>query len=116
MSVRGHLAPVCVAPPGAVSIAGFRFDRPVATVTFAVIYLLVHAAIKLIAVIGILRKQLWAYPFSLITLGALVLYQIYSIIDKTSIGMILLTIFDVYILWMIWREYGMVKKSYSSEE
>lgn len=86
-------------------------DIQSATVTFAVIYLLVHAAIKLIAVIGILRKQLWAYPFSLITLGALVIYQIYSIIDKTSIGMILLTLFDLYILWMIWQEYGRVKKT-----
>jgi uncharacterized membrane protein len=79
------------------------------TLTFAVVYLLVHAGIKLVAVIGILRKKLWAYPFSLITLGILVIYQIYSIFEKFSIGMLLLTIFDVFILWMIWREYGKFK-------
>lgn len=81
------------------------------TVTFAIIYLLVHASIKLTAVIGILRKQLWAYPFSLITLGVLVIYQFYSIFEKFSIGMVLLTAFDLFILWLIWREYGIAQKS-----
>ncbi len=77
---------------------------------FAIVYLWIHAAIKLIAVIGILRNQLWAYPFSLIALGILMLYQMYSIVFVTvSVGMILLTIFDVFILWLIWREYGKVR-------
>lgn len=78
--------------------------------TFAIAYLWLHALIKLIAVIGILKNQLWAYPFSLITLGTLMLYQIYSIVFvKVSVGMILLTIFDVFILGLIWREYGIVR-------
>lgn len=72
--------------------------------TFLIIYLWIHAAIKLVAVIGILRNQSWAYPFSLITLGLLMLYQVYEIILRHSIGMMLLTIFDVFILWLIWRE------------
>jgi uncharacterized membrane protein len=78
---------------------------------FIIVYLWIHAIIKLIAVIGILKNQLWAYPFSLLTLGLLMLYQIYSIIFvSVSTGMILLTIFDVFILWLIWREYGIVKQ------
>ncbi len=78
--------------------------------TFAIIYLWIHAAIKIIAVVGILKNQLWAYPFSLITLGILTLYQFYSIFFvHASVGMILLTIFDVLILGLIWREYGRVK-------
>lgn len=77
---------------------------------FAIVYLWLHATIKLIAVIGILKNQLWAYPFSLITLGLLMIYQAYSIVFvKVSVGMILLTVFDVFILWLIWREYGKVK-------
>jgi uncharacterized membrane protein len=77
---------------------------------FAIVYLWIHATIKLIAVIGILRNQLWAYPFSLITLGLLMVYQVYSIVFvKLSVGMILLTAFDIFILWLIWREYGKVK-------
>ncbi len=77
--------------------------------TFIIAYLWIHAIIKLIAVIGILKNKLWAYPFSLITLGALMLYQVYSIIVRVSIGMVLLTVFDVFILWLIWREYGKAK-------
>ena len=76
------------------------------TVTFAVVYLLIHAAVKLIAVFGILRNKLWAYPFSLISLSILVLYQLYDLFTKFSIGMLLLTAFDVFIIWLIWREYG----------
>ena len=77
---------------------------------FLIIYLWSHAAVKLIAVIGILKNLLWAYPFSLITLGALMLYQVYSIFFvKASIGMIGLTIFDIFILWMITVEYKKVK-------
>ena len=82
--------------------------------TFLIIYLWIHATIKLIAVIGILKNQLWAYPFSLITLGVLMLYQIYHIVFVSpSIGMILLTVFDIFILWLILREYKIVRKTQS---
>lgn len=74
--------------------------------SFLIIYLWLHAFIKLIAVGGILLNKLWAYPFSLATLGALMIYQVYSIAVRPSLGMIALTIFDVFILWLIWREYG----------
>ena len=77
--------------------------------TFAVAYLWIHAAVKLTAVVGILRNQLWAYPFSLISLGILMLYQVFSMFVKFSVGMLALTIFDVAILWLIWREYGKVR-------
>lgn len=73
---------------------------------FAIAYLWIHAAIKLVAVIGILRNQLWAYPFSLVTLGLLMLFQTYSILVNFSLGLLLLTLFDVGILWLIWREYA----------
>lgn len=78
---------------------------------FLIAYLWIHAAIKLIAVIGILRNYLWAYPFSLITLGMLMLYQLYSIFVHASVGLILLTIFDIFILWLIYREYGIAKSN-----
>jgi uncharacterized membrane protein len=73
---------------------------------FLIVYLWVHAAIKLVAVIGILKNQLWAYPFSLITLGILTMYQVYEIVFvKVSFVMVSLTVMDVIILWMIWEEY-----------
>ncbi len=73
---------------------------------FLIFYLWIHAFIKLVAVIGILKNQLWAYPFSLFTLSGLVVYQLYTILfEKPSLGMIGLSIFDVFIIWMINVEY-----------
>jgi len=80
--------------------------------TFLIVYLWVHATIKLIAVIGIIKNQLWAYPFSLITLGLLMLYQAYTIcFVRATLGMLLLTIFDAVILWLIWHEYGKARRT-----
>jgi uncharacterized membrane protein len=80
---------------------------------FAIVYLWIHAMVKLIAVVGLLRNQKWAYPFSLITLGLLMLYQVYLIVwVRPSVGLILLTVVDMGILWLIWREY---KKVYPKE-
>lgn len=79
---------------------------------FLIVYLAVHAVIKLVSVIGLLRNKLWAYPFSLISLGALTLYQIYDIaFARGSIFVIILTIIDLAILALIWREYQKVKAS-----
>jgi len=84
--------------------------------TFLVIYLWIHAAIKLVAVIGILKNLLWAYPFSLISLGLLVIYQLYDIFFvRVSVGMVLLTLFDVIIIGLIWREYNKVRQTLAAE-
>lgn len=77
---------------------------------FFIAYLAVHAAVKIVSVVGLLRNKMWAYPFALITLGALTLYQVYDIIFGTgSFFVILLTVFDVAILALIWREFQKVK-------
>lgn len=78
---------------------------------FFIIYLAIHAAIKIVSVVGLLRNKMWAYPFSLISLGALTLYQVYDIIFGTgSIVVIALTVVDIAILALIWREFQKVKK------
>ena len=73
--------------------------------TFAVLYLLFHGLIKLIVVFGLLKNQRWAYPFSLITLGLFVIYQTYQIAIDHSIGLVLLTIFDLFVIYLVWREW-----------
>lgn len=76
---------------------------------YLIIYLWIHAAVKLVAVVGLLRNLMWAYPFSLISLGLLTIYQLYSIAVHATLGMIVLTVFDIFVLWLIWREYKKVK-------
>lgn len=78
---------------------------------FFIVYLAIHAAVKIVSVVGLLRNKMWAYPFALISLGLLTLYQIYDIIfGAGSIFVIILTVFDLAILILIWREYQKVGK------
>ncbi len=105
-------------PHDKIATALFHFSQHLSSgsKTFLIIYLWLHAAIKLVAVIGILRNLLWAYPFSLISLGFLMIYQVYSMFIHFTIGMLLLTIFDVFILALIWREYGKAKAMFGKRD
>jgi uncharacterized membrane protein len=80
-----------------------------ATVVFLALYLLLRGAIKVVIITGLLKNQLWAYPASLIILGMFVLYQFYQIATQHSIFVILLTLFDLIVMYFIWREYQIVR-------
>ncbi len=84
--------------------------------TFLVAYLLVHGIIKLVAVISLLRNQLWGYIFSMITLGLFMLYQIYQVALDHSVFIALLTIFDIFLMWLIYREYQVQKQRLHQEK
>ena len=75
------------------------------TQTFGALYLLSHGVAKVVLVVALLRKQRWAYPATLVFLGAFVVYQLYRMTYQPSIGLALLTAFDLFIMWLVWREY-----------
>jgi len=77
--------------------------------TFIALYLLSRGLIKLFLVVALLKNQLWAYPSSLVVLGLFVVYQLYQIFLTTSIFIIALTIFDLIVMWFIWREYQVLR-------
>jgi len=81
------------------------------TQTFSSIYLLVHGAIKIILVAGLLRRKLWAYPTALAVLSLFVLYQVYRLSHTHSLALLLLTAIDLVILFLIWREFRWLKRS-----
>jgi len=72
---------------------------------FAALYLLSHGVVKVALVIGLLRNKGWAYPAALAVFGAFVVYQIYRFTLTHSLGLIALTVFDLAVMWLIWREY-----------
>jgi uncharacterized membrane protein len=72
---------------------------------FAAVYLISHGAVKIVLVIALLRAKRWAYPATLVFLGAFVVYQLYRIARVPTAGLTLLTVFDVFIMWLVWREY-----------
>ena len=78
--------------------------------TFIGLYLLSRGVIKLLLVWGLLKNQLWAYPSSLVVLGLFIIYQCYQIAVTQSVFIIALTIFDLIVMWFIWREWEVVKE------
>jgi uncharacterized membrane protein len=72
---------------------------------FGAIYLLSHGAAKIVVVVGLLRRERWAYPVAFVFLGGFGIYQIYRMTFDPSVGLALLTVFDFFILWLTWREF-----------
>jgi uncharacterized membrane protein len=74
---------------------------------FVGIYLLAHGVIKMFAVVNVLRNKYWAYPLLVVVLLGFIIYQVIQITRTHSISLILLTIFDVFIVIMTsleWRK------------
>lgn len=76
-----------------------------AATLFGAIYLLLHGLVKVILVVAVLRDRLWAFPWMIGFLIVFIGYQIYQISVTFSIGLILLTAFDAFIVWLTVIEY-----------
>jgi uncharacterized membrane protein len=77
--------------------------------TFIAFYLLSRGLIKLLLVVALLKNQLWAYPASLVVLGLFVAYQCYQLTAGFSALLLALTVFDLIVMWFIWREYQVLR-------
>ncbi len=69
------------------------------------LYLISHGIIKAVLVYGLLRDKLWAYPASLAVLSLFVAYQVITYTRIHSIALLLLTLFDLVLIWLIYHEY-----------
>ena len=76
-----------------------------AAVLLGAVYLLVHGLVKVILVAALLKNQLWAYPWTIGFLGVFIVYQLYRLSLRPSVGLAALTIFDAVIAWLTYREY-----------
>jgi uncharacterized membrane protein len=74
-------------------------------VLFGAVYLLSHGAVKIILVAALLHNELWAYPWLIVFLGVFIVYQVYRLSFKPSVGLTLLTLFDAFVAWLTYREY-----------
>src|SRR6266508_1776963 len=74
------------------------------TQAFGALYLLSHGAAKIVLVAALLRQQRWAYPAMLVFLLIFIGYQCYRIVYAPSIALALLTLFDLLVVWLTWRE------------
>ncbi|HXZ11059.1 MAG TPA: DUF2127 domain-containing protein [Candidatus Sulfotelmatobacter sp.] len=75
--------------------------------TFAALYLLSHGLTKVVLIIGLWMNELWAYPLTIVVFTLFCAYQMYRYSHTHAISLVLLTIFDlllIYLTWMEWRE------------
>ena len=72
---------------------------------FGAVYLLSHGAVKVVLVAALLKNELWAYPWMIVFLGVFIVYQVYRLSLKPSVGLTALTVFDAVIAGLTYREY-----------
>ena len=82
----------------------------VAEHNFYAFYLLSHGLVKSVLVIGLLREKLWAYPASFAVFGAFIAYQLYRYSFTHDFGLILLSIFDLFVIYLAVHEYRLLRK------
>ena len=97
----------------ATHLLGMAQGFSINTKNFYAFYLLSHGIVKLALVVGLLRNKLWAYPASLIVLSLFIIYQVYRFSYTQSVGLIVLTIFDLIVMILIWHEYGLMRRHHS---
>ena len=74
-------------------------------VLFGAVYLLTHGLVKVVLVVALLLNKLWAYPWMIVVLLLFIGYQLYRIVLNPTAGLIGLTVFDIVIVALTWREY-----------
>ena len=79
------------------------------TRVFGGVYLIIHGLTKLWLVSGLFRSKPWAYPATIGFLCIFIAYQLYRVSYSNSIGLIFLTLFDSIFVFLIWREYKLLR-------
>ena len=92
----------------------FAENYSVSDQNFYAFYLLSHGLVKVALVIGLLRGKMWAYPASLVVLAGFIIYQLYRYSNTHGVGLIVLTLFDVVVMWLVWHEYRIVREKVAS--
>jgi uncharacterized membrane protein len=84
--------------------------------TFVAFYLLSHGIVKIILAVALLRNKLWAYPSAIVFFILFIIYQLYRFTYTHSSFLVLLTIFDLFVIVLTWHEYNYMKKGSVTKE
>jgi uncharacterized membrane protein len=77
---------------------------------FVSVYLMIHGSIKLIVVIGLLKKIRWAYPAAGIVFTFFIVYQVQRFFHTHSPLLLFFAALDFLIILLTWHEYSSLKK------
>jgi uncharacterized membrane protein len=87
----------------------------ISTQYFAAFYLLSHGVIKLFLIAGLLRERLWYYPLAMIVFALFIMYQLYRFSFTHSVWLLVITILDMVVIWLTWREYKYLRRDRAVE-
>ena len=76
---------------------------------FASVYLVIHGAVKLLLVVLILKKKLWAYPIGIAFFAVFGLYEVYRFSYTGSLWLILFACADFLLTILTFHEYRKIK-------
>ncbi|HZU51803.1 MAG TPA: DUF2127 domain-containing protein [Sphingomicrobium sp.] len=77
---------------------------------FYAFYLLSHGLVKGVLVYFLLREKLWAYPASIAVFGLFIVYQLYRYSFTHDSWLILLSLFDLFVIYLVLHEYRLLRK------
>ena len=90
-------------------LVDFFHQLSFSTKHFVSAYLLVYGITKIALATGLLRGKLWSYPTALAVLGIFLCYQIFRFSHNHSIGLGLVSVLDLVVIVLIWRDYKYMK-------
>lgn len=88
------------------TVNNFFHHLPVDVKSFGSLYFLVHGAIDVFLVVGLLRNKRWAYPWAIGFILLFIVYQVYRLVFVSFSPLLLgVTIFDTALTVLIWHEW-----------
>lgn len=95
-------------------IARLDHDLAYGPLTFVILFLILHGVVKLALVYCLLKKLYWAYPFALALLSLFLVYQVYALLTQPTVWMLIFTLLDVAIIYLVYREYREIRAEVAS--
>jgi uncharacterized membrane protein len=72
---------------------------------FASLFLLSHGVTKVALITCLWMNKLWAYPLTIVVFAAFGIYQAYRYTHTHSVWLLVLTVFDMVLIFLTWEEY-----------
>ena len=94
----------------ATHLQAFAHGFSIGSKHFYAFYLLSHGLVKVGLVAGLLMNRRWAYPASIAVLGLFIVYQLYRFSHTHGAGLVALTVFDVFVVVLIWHEWRLYRR------
>lgn len=91
-------------------LVGFFQALSVSSQLFGGFYLISHGLIKILLIIALWKRKLWAYPLSIVVFMLFVVYQTFRYVQNGSPWLLALTFLDVFVIVFVLLEYNNLKK------